>query len=304
MKLENSVSQFDFFPLEQKPILVLGDGLLLVLDQRYLWERFTSGLYWFVHDHEKITRGSEKDRSRWTQGYGEMVELMVEDQLRPLAPVLLGGARERSFYTEEDLERAYGDGVGRPDATVDLKHHVLMFEVQSGRLSKGTRFDGDSEWFRKDTERLIIKKCRQLASGGRAVLADPEALTGDPPYPGMKVLPFVVVGGGYPGEAVSGGYVEELLAQESLFVEAGFGKLGILSPAELEMLEGLSESGEDIAALLVEWKASALKNVSLWNFLADKFSDREHLRPARMEPRIEATFEELQSRLRPGEKEP
>jgi hypothetical protein len=113
----------------------------------------------------------------------------------------------------------------------------------------------------------------------------------------MRVLPFVVVGGGYPGEAVSGGYVEDLATQEGLFAEEGFGMPGIVSPAELEMLEGLYEGGEDIAALLEQWKMSGLRNVSLWNFLTDKFSDHGRFRPARMEPRVETTFEDMKTRL-------
>jgi len=174
---------------------------------------------------------------------------------------------------------------------------MLIFEVHSGQLSKGTRVDGDIEWFKKDTDRLIIGKYRQLDSGGREVLANPEALTGDPPYPDMKVLSYVVVGGGYPGEAVSGGYVEDLATQGGLFPEEeGFGKVGIMRPAELEMLEGLFEKGEDIAALLEQWKLSGLRNVSLWNFLSDKFSDQSLFRPVRMGPRVEAAFEDLQER--------
>ncbi|MDQ3912052.1 MAG: hypothetical protein M3305_09855 [Actinomycetota bacterium] len=187
--LRNSTSQFDFLPFEQKPVLELDNGWL-VLDQRYLWARFTSGLFWLVNDHEKLTRGSEKDSKRWRRGYGAMIEAMVEDQLQSMAPTLLKARREKGFYTEDDFERAYGEGISRPDATIDLRHHMLMFEVQSGQLSKGTRVDGDVEWFKKDTQRLILKKYRLLDSGGRAVLDDPEALTGDPPYPGMRVLPW------------------------------------------------------------------------------------------------------------------
>ena len=294
--LQNSTSQFDFLPFEKKPVLELDDGWL-VLDQRYLWARFTSGLFWLVNDHEKLTRGSTKDSARWRGGYGAMVEAMVEDQLESMAPTLLGANRTKGFYTEDDFEHAYGEGTSRPDATIDLTHHMLVFEIQSGQLSKGTRVDGDVEWFKKDTKRLILEKYRQLDSGGRAVLDDPEALTGDPLYPGMRVLPFIVVGGGYPSEAVSGGYIEDLADQEGFFADEGFGKPGIVSPAELEMLEGLFERGEDIAALLEQWKQSGLRNVSLWNFLTDKFSDHGRFRPARMEPCVDATFDDLEARL-------
>ena len=296
--LKDSNYQFDFVAFEKKPIVELDNGLL-VLDGRLLWQRFTSGLYWLVHDHEKQTRGSERDRHLWTQGYGEMVEEMVKDQIRATAPTLLGTKRDKGFYDDEDFKRAYGEGVSRPDAAIDYGHHLLLFEVQSGQLSTGTRVKGDPKSFECDTERLVLKKCRQLDSAARAVLADPRALTEATPYPDMRLLPFVVVGGGYPGEAVSGGCVEDLLAQEGLLDLDGVGKLGILNPAELEILEGLFESGEDITALLFEWKSSGLRNVSLWNFLAGKFSDHSHFRPARMEARVESTFDDFDARLRP-----
>ena len=294
--LKDSDSQFDFLPFEKKPILELDNGYL-VLDQRYLWARFTTGLFWLVNDHEKVTRGSEDDSGRWRDGYGAMVEAMVEDQLQAMAPTLLGSGRAKGFYTEEDIERAYGEGTSRPDATIDYRHHMLMFEVQSGQLSKGTRVDGDVAWFKRDTERLILGKYRQLDSGGRAVLNDPEALTSDPPYPHLRVLPLVVVGGGYPGEAVSGGYLEDLANQRGLFAQKGFGKPGVVSPAELEMLEGLFETGEDVTSLLEQWKMSGLRNVSLWNFLTDRFSDHSRFRPSRMEPRVEAAFKNIGERL-------
>jgi hypothetical protein len=297
IRLRDPTSQFDFLSFEQKPVLELDNGFL-VLDQRYLLARVTSGLFWLVNDHERITRGREDDSARWRRAYGAMVEAIVEDQLRSMAPTLLEGDRTKAFYTEEDFERAYGAGISRPDATIDFGHRMLVFEVQSGQLSKGTRADGDVEWFKRDTDRLILSKYRQLNSGGRALLNDPRALTGDPLYPDMKVLPFVVVGGGYPGEAVSGGYVEDLATQRGLFADEGFGKPGIVSPAELEILEGLFEGGEDIAALLEQWKMSGLRNVSLWNFLAEKFPDQSRFRPTRMRPRVEATFEDLEARLR------
>jgi hypothetical protein len=52
--------------------------------------RVTRGLYWLVHDYEKFTHG-ETARNRWTQAYSEMIETRVEDQLRAMAPRLIGG---------------------------------------------------------------------------------------------------------------------------------------------------------------------------------------------------------------------
>jgi len=177
--LARSTSPYDFLAIQQKPITRLGNGLL-VLDERYLWERFTSGLFWVVHDHLKFVLGNEQERDRWTEAYGKMVEMMVEDRVRSMAPVTPGADRERAFYTEEDFARTYGEGVSRVDATVDFGHHLVLFEVVGGQLSTGTRMHGEIRWFEKDTKTLVVEKCEQLEGSAKAVLKDAGKLTGAP----------------------------------------------------------------------------------------------------------------------------
>ncbi len=88
-------------PIQARPLLRLGDDVV-VLDERYLIERVTRGLYWLVHDHEKQVHG-ENARRAWTQVWGEMIETRVEDQLRQMAPwnayavAGLGGRRHRDI---------------------------------------------------------------------------------------------------------------------------------------------------------------------------------------------------------------
>src|SRR5207248_8269647 len=76
--------RWQLIPLQDRPLLRLGDDIV-VLDEHYLLERMTLGLYWLVHDHEKTEHG-ETARLLWTQAYAEMVETRVEERLRTLAP--------------------------------------------------------------------------------------------------------------------------------------------------------------------------------------------------------------------------
>src|SRR5262249_51983324 len=122
-------SRFDFLPFQRRPILRMPQGLLL-LDEEYMWERITQGHYWDVHDHEKAS--GETERNRWPQAYGEMMEMMVEDLLERLAPPLLGGEGS-TFYTEEDFATAYPGK--RCDAAIDFGLDLALFEVVSGQLS-------------------------------------------------------------------------------------------------------------------------------------------------------------------------
>lgn len=286
-------STFDFLPLQEHPVLLADQGLL-VLDPDFLWERVTSGLYWLVHDYEK--QRSERDRQRWSQGFGEMVELMTEDELRRLAPLALGGGT--TFYTEEDFERAYGQ-TKRCDAAIDFGSTMLLVEVVSGQLSVQTRIDGDPDKFRADTDRLVIGKCRQLDAACKAVLADATgALTGFPTVPGLKLVPVVVVGGGYPVNPFTVTYITSRLSEEELFSDPRIHTLCIIDLGELEMLEGLGERGHDPVTVLIDWKQSAIGKVPLRNHILRRWGGGSDSRPARMKASVDATFERLISLLR------
>jgi hypothetical protein len=205
---EGRSSQYDFLPFQARPILRLGEELL-VLDETFLLQKFTlTGLFWTVHDNERDNH-SDLDRSRWTQAHGEAVEAMVEERLREMAPSLAGEGRGKSFYTEEELKQAY-PGRKAADAVVDYGDRVLVFEVVSGQPVVGTRVAGAPESFERDTERLVLKKARQLDGTCRSLLADQEALTGCDPPPDRRIVPVVVVAGGYPGDALSRGHVGDL----------------------------------------------------------------------------------------------
>ena len=90
------------------------------------FERVTRGLYWLIHDYEKSAYG-DKARNRWTQAYSEMIETRVEDQLRQIAPQLIGG--QRAFFTEGDLLAAdqYGQRNAPNGGAVRLDHPCRSF---------------------------------------------------------------------------------------------------------------------------------------------------------------------------------
>jgi len=234
--LHESESRFAFLPIEQTPLLRTERGLL-VLDEIALWKRITSGLYWVVHDYIKNVRAPNTDANlRWNEAYSEMIEMAVEDQLEAMAPRLLGSTGGTAFFTEEDLERAYG-AQQRADAAVDFGEVMLVAEVVSGQLAVATRIEGSVRKFKNDTERLVIEKCSQLDSASRALLQDEAPLTGFPAPAGRRILPLVVVGGGYPISRLTMAYIREELARLDLLQDARISALAIIDMEELEMLE-------------------------------------------------------------------
>jgi hypothetical protein len=85
-KIEHSAElTWDLSVFEEFPVVKIYDDLL-VLDESLLWRRITTGLYWFVFDYLKRTRG-ESGWRLWTQAWGDIVEAVVRDLLTPFADV-------------------------------------------------------------------------------------------------------------------------------------------------------------------------------------------------------------------------
>jgi hypothetical protein len=291
-------SQYDFLPIQARPVLRLEGNMgeqLLVLDEPFLLHKFTlTGLFWAVHDNER-DHHSDLDRRRWTQAHGEAVESMVEERLREMAPSLPGSGRDKSFYTEEDLKEAYpGEKAG--DAVVDYGDRVLVFEVVGGQPVVGTRVSGDPESFERDTEKLVLKKARQLDGACASLVTDQKRLTGYGPPPNRRIVPIVVVAGSYPSDALSRSHVDNLLVDKGLLQDPVIDPLCILNLGELEMIESLHEAGRSPGELLARWRRSGLRNVSFRNFVLRQV-DANLARPARMKKRVDAEKHNLARHL-------
>lgn len=292
---EGARSSWDLLVFQQSPVLDLGHSLV-VLDEDFLLDRVTTGLYWEVHDYEKGR--SDRDRRRWTQVYGEMVELQMEESIDCLAPPSLGGAP--TSYSEEDLGVAYPGK--RTDRVVDRGDTFLLVEVVSGRLTVPSRVEGDVDAFRNDTEKLILKKVRQLNEAGRVLAEDRgAALTGFERETMPRMLPVIVVAGGfggYPINPVTVEFVNELIEQEGLLSDSYFDDLCVLDIGEVELLEGLVERGRDPTELLREWKKSSLWRMSFNTWVTGTIGPQgPSFRPERMSSHVERVFAEIQTRL-------
>jgi hypothetical protein len=281
-------------PVLRFPAVDGGVGSLMLIDPELLVERVTTGLYWTVHDHLKATEG-DLARQHWTQAWGDMVEAMVEDEVRPHAPQIFGEGR--SFFTEEDLEVAY-PGSSRSDIVIDTGHVRLAIEVVSGRPSVGTIRHGSPESLRDDLERLVYKKIRQLDGTAECLIESPEALLGYTP-PSRQVQPVIVAAGGFFMSPVVASAVGEYCQDNGFLDDVRIGPLAILTLDEVEMLEGLVEhKGISVTQVITNWKGSTLANSTLRNYLLDEFGPEiVQYRPSRMTPNFDAFADEAVQRL-------
>lgn len=162
------------------------------------FDRVTDGLYWDVHDGLHAEDG-DRARAAWTHGYAAMVEGFVASRFPTLAPAGLDGA---TYYSEDELKQAYSRSKVS-DGVIDMGSVFLPVEIVSGRLTVESRVHGDVAAFRRDTEKIVLKKARQLDAASKALLRDEPALTGRSAVIGPRVQPVLVAGGGYPMEPIS-----------------------------------------------------------------------------------------------------
>lgn len=284
---------WNFLAFESRPVMRIGERLL-VLDEDFMMQRVTKGLYWCLFDHLKGRPSGNDTHLRCSQAYGDMMELMVEDQLQTLVPMDLGGSQV--LYTEEDLKAAYNTKAC--DAALYFGTHFALFEVVSSGLKVDSRVYGSAKSFREDTEKLVLEKVGQVATTAACILADEPRLTGHPPTPGLKILPVVVVGGGFPINHISGQYLAELLPSDPWSLDARYEPLCVIDLAELEHLEGLAERhGQSVVELLVGWKQSPYASSPLRNYLIVAVpKPLSEIRPTRMEA-VEDVFKNILARL-------
>jgi hypothetical protein len=297
-ELRAAPNDWAMLPFERHPVLRLSEGVL-VLDQDYLLDRVTSGLYWLVRDHEEIV-GGKRAADVWSQAYSEMIEALAEDTLRAMAPRLLGSNAGKTFYTEDDIEVAYGEGTRRCDAAIYFGPTLALFEVQKGQVSLDTRQQGIVEKFMSDTDRMVLGKAEQLEGTGAAVLANEPALTGFPPTDRLRILPVAVQGDTYPVNPITTEYISIKLKERRLLEDPRMHALVVIDIGELEMLEGLLDNrGISPADALLSWKAGPGWRYALRNHLLETYGGGDNLqfRPKRMGDVVESLLGDLAPRL-------
>ena len=293
LSLGDPQSEFDILAIESHPVLELRGGLL-VLDEHLLWKRCTSGLFWVLHDCLKAT--SEQSAERFRKAYAAMVEAAVEDMVHEMTPPALGGGK--TFYTEEDLLAAYGDGKKRCDAVADFGSTLMLVEVVSGQLSVPARIGADLVKLDKDFSRLVLQKCEQLDSTATLLIADEEPLTRVPHgvrYPSL--LPVLVVGGGFQLNSLSYSYIRARLAESDHLQHARVLPVCVLDPEDVEQLEALAENGVSPTEVLTKWQTSENRDMPFGNFLFRQQIPTRHRRPGRMEATVGPAFDEIEERL-------
>jgi hypothetical protein len=307
-RLDACPGSWQMLPIQERPLLRIGE-VILVLDEQYLIERATQGLYWFVHEHERSLDG-ERGWKRWNGAYANMVERRAEDQLRRLAPPLLGGGS--ALFTEEDLQAAFPRSKNS-DAGIDFGELTLLAEVVTGQASLATRENASVTAYAADIEKLFVKKARQLDEAAASLLRDPQPDASPLGKPARRILPVTVRGWQFPLNRLTRKHIEDALRGEGLLnYRRPAVPVAAIAPVdleELEMCETLHETrGLSLHDLITRWQESAdFSESSFRSFLTQAYGGPP-ARPADLQAELARTLtliaERLGTRWSPGLPEP
>ena len=287
-------------PIQERPLLRVGE-VLLVLDEQYLIERATQGLYWFVHEHERGLDG-ERGWKRWNGAYANMVERRVEDQLRRMAPPLLGGGS--AFFTEEDLQAAFPRSKNT-DAGIDFGELALLAEVVTAQAALATRENADVTAYGgghreavreegpaagRDRRQPAARPAAAMLPAGQAGAPDP---AGDRPRLASS-----------PSTRSPAGTSRTPCAAKAPQLPAPRRPRAAIAPVdlkELEMCETLHETrGLSLHALITQWQESAdFTGSSFRSFLSQAYG-APFARPADLQAELARTLTLIAKRLGTG----
>ncbi|MFG2228204.1 hypothetical protein [Streptomyces sp. NPDC048644] len=118
------------------------------------------------------------------------------------------GWREQLLH-RDNLARAF-PGSKSADAGLGFGSSTVLAEVVSATAGVAAREQGDVAAFRKDTEKVVVKKARQLSQSALDLLADPQP-AGSPlgKVAAKEVFPVAVRDGHYPVNPITRRYLEE-----------------------------------------------------------------------------------------------
>jgi hypothetical protein len=289
---------WQMLPIQEKPLLRIGDALL-VLDEQYLIERATQGLYWFVHEHESEL-GGKPGWTRWNNAYANMIERRVEDQLRRMAPPLLGGGQ--AFFTEEDLWAAF-PGRKNTDVGIDYGDLVLLAEVVTTQVALSSRETADVISYGKDIDKFFVKKARQLDEAADSLLRDPQPVDSPLSKPAQRILPVAVRGGQFPVNPVTYEHIDTALKKARVLSyrreDLPVFPFAPVDLGELEMCETLHERrGRSFPELIKQWQASKdYARSSFRDFLINTYTEGSFPRPADMRAALAQTLSLIAARL-------
>lgn len=154
-KYKDSVgSCFDFLFFRSRPLVRLTSARMVPVSLRFLYDRLTTGIYWYINDGLQ-----NKERERFRRFFGEIFQLYVEELLERVFP------QSKSLVQRLFCSWPYGRrGQKRAsDGIVSYGNKLVLLEAKTGRVRMAsTVATGKLTDFDQDIGLTVLKAAKQL----------------------------------------------------------------------------------------------------------------------------------------------
>lgn len=283
---ETAQGPWGILPIVERPLLQLHDRVV-VMDPELLIQRTTTGLYWFVHDHQKAI-GGNRARNRWAQAWGMMVERLAEDLMET-------AAHGHPTYGEEYVQRVYGGKVC--DLAMLTGRDVVLAEVFSGSTTVATRFTTDQDAFERDLKKMVLDKAEQLDSVANALQRIPVPSGAILSRRPSNTIPIIVEGSDFPVNVYTASLVHKKVADAGLLRQQNTTTLAVMGLGDVELLGRLVLStGKHASAILRQWRRE-MPLLPFSTFVGARYAERASERTPRTQAALDALFDIIQGHL-------
>ena len=261
--------------LLRKPAIALPDGSLAGISGQLLIQRYTSGLYWDIHDALPDGGTVEPSRQSFQTFFGELHERYGRDILERIKDRQLQLGRQTRLLSEHDYPTGSGSNPDNLFIETIGSHNArcTLFEFKVGRPRyKDSIVEGDVQAFQHDLRTKIedgldqeIEFCRQIQGNLRNI---PELLARN--VTGWFFV--IVVTDPFPSMGVLLEPLREKLANSGALGDTKRYGPFVLSLSELEQMETLPKSR--VSELLIDWENGPDRHWPFNTFFAHRTKSR------------------------------
>ena len=146
-------------PFQERPLLRFPGGSFCPMMPQFVAEWSTLGLYYRLFEAWRAGSGGNP-RNRFTTFWGEVIEAYVDSLFEAVYPPTANLARRLWF--DDDVKWAGGASKLPPDVMLDCGDTLVLFEVTTSRLTRDSLYMGDAVAIRRDLDKAVVRKARQL----------------------------------------------------------------------------------------------------------------------------------------------
>jgi hypothetical protein len=247
---------------ERHPLVEIEPGVYVPVSMNSLQRRVSEGVFHLLRD---AATSEGRDLRRYSSRFGRVFQESVEQTLR----------RGVAFGREETpivADVNYGTAAQPRDSTdviLGYERNPVFVEVVSGPLLAATITRGDLASFRKDADRLVVEKARQLDESIAAFKGGDLVLPGADPAAVSRVWPVIVTSHPFPHRELIIRAVEQRVRDAGHLQGERIAGLAVVSAEELFFCEGFMQQGRTFLSLIRGWKSGPHPDLSFKNYLIE-----------------------------------